>query len=154
MTGRDHSAIRDRVEEGFSPIPGGVKTDSEPEIPRAAQSQAEEQADKRGGQHARPMLLIVFQVNESEGTRKSQCCGPEADATGERELGVSAQQKFLEESNQQEKDGPKDSKLPNTQAVQDNMPEGKGMKAGQGENKERDGSKSPQTTCPEETPNS
>src|SRR5205807_1668905 len=97
------------------------------------------------------MLLFILQMNQSEGARQTQGCGPETNPTRESELGVAAQKKFLEQSNRQEEDSPKGCEFPDARAVQDNMSEGKSVKAGQGENEDRDGSESPQTTYAEKS---
>src|SRR3954471_17265620 len=113
-----HSAIRNGIEERLSPIPGGVKANCEPEISGAAQSQAKEEADESGGQQAGPMLLIIFQVNESEGAGKGQGSRPEAHAASQRELRVPAQQKFFEQSHQNEENAPECGKLRDPPAIQ------------------------------------
>src|SRR3954467_1715989 len=47
MPGGNHPAVRNRIEESFAPIPGGVKSDREPEASSATECQTEKQADER-----------------------------------------------------------------------------------------------------------
>src|SRR5581483_2506372 len=120
---RRHSAVRNRIEKCLPPIPSGMKSYGKPKIARAPQGEAEEQPDKCRCQQARPMLLIVLQMDQAKSTGKGYGRGPEANPARKSELGISTQQEFFEQSHDQEEYSPKHGKFRDADSVQREVPE-------------------------------
>ena len=74
------TAIRGRVEEGFAPVPRGVHSDGEPDIPSPAQGESREDPERSGHQRAEPRLSQILQMDRTEKYRKNDRRGPEADS--------------------------------------------------------------------------
>src|SRR5882672_3527801 len=98
MAGEDDAAVGHRIEEGLAPVPGGVHAHGEPKISGAAKSQAEKQSDGRRSQCPDDRFSLIAKVDGAERCRKEQSRRPEADAFGERELGVSAGDKLFKKT--------------------------------------------------------
>src|SRR5487761_270926 len=98
MSGGGEAAVGDAVDERLAVIPCGVQADGEPDVPGAAQSEAEKKADVCRGESAGPRFSCVLQMARAEKKREENRGRPEAHAGGESELAVAAKQKFLAET--------------------------------------------------------
>src|SRR5262249_10032586 len=103
VAGRRGPAIGYGVEVGLSPVPGHVEPDGDPQVAGAEQGQAKEEPDQAGGDQAELSLSGVAPVNRAETSGEDRRRRPEVYAFGERELGVSAQEKFLKDAYEQKK---------------------------------------------------
>src|ERR1051326_5237935 len=118
MSGRDHAAVGHRIEKAFAPIPSRMKTHCEPQVSGSLQRQAEEQSNECGSQQSRPRFAPVFQMNQSEGTREGNRRLPETHPARQSELGISAQQKFFKQADDQEHGSPECGEPCQARAVQ------------------------------------
>lgn len=86
VSGRNHSTVGNRIEEGLPPIPGSVESDCKPQIPGAPQSQAEEKTNESGEQNSIPAFAGILAMNQAKRAGKQQRRRPESDSPGKREL--------------------------------------------------------------------
>ena len=63
VSGRNHAAVWNRVEESLTPIPSRMKAYGEPKRAGALKRQAKEKTDKGGGQRPGPLLTLVAKMD-------------------------------------------------------------------------------------------
>src|SRR5271167_1002840 len=120
-----------------------MKAHGKPKIARAPKGQAKEEPNERRGQQASPLLAAVPEVNQSEGTRQNQRSRPETDPARQRELGVAAQEKLLEQSHQQKHYSPEGGEPGEACSVQHDVTEGERVRAVKREHQQADRGESP-----------
>jgi len=98
MAFHEGAAVGDGEEIGFAPVEAGVKADGVPEIAGAIEREGKKNADKSDAGRADGTLARIAEVDGAEAQGKNESGRPEADAVGQRELCVAAEQELFEES--------------------------------------------------------
>ena len=115
------------VEEGLSPVPGGVEANGPPERPGAVEGEAEDQAGQTGGEESEGGFAWVALMAEAEEEGEDESGGPEAEgvavsgveegsikageAAGEGVLEIAAGKVLLEAADEGKAEGPEESVL-------------------------------------------
>src|SRR5581483_1431335 len=118
MSGWQKTAVRHRVEEGFTPVPGSVHACSKPERPGPAKRKTEEEPDEGRAQSSDPGFALIAQMDRAKSGGEQYRCRPESDPLGQGELCVSPEKKFFKQAHDQEQNSPKRRKLQNADSVQ------------------------------------
>src|SRR5438874_2410949 len=83
MSGEHLAAVRHGIEVSFSPVPGGMEANREPEISRAPQGKAEEESNAGRAENPNPAFAGVAQVNRPKKQRHENCGWPKAHSLSE-----------------------------------------------------------------------
>src|ERR1700733_10111517 len=103
MAGRYASAIWDRIEVAFSPIPGHVEAYRPPQVSGAPQSQAEEKSNEHYRRDPHLFFAGILQVQSSEDDGQQCCCRPKMHSLGKYPLRIASHEKVFEERSNQKK---------------------------------------------------
>ena len=100
------TAIGHRINEGFRVIAGSMRSDSEPQVPSAPQSETREHAETEAGKRSHPSLAAISEMDRAKCRGKQHGRRPEADSRAERVLRVASKEELLEDADQHKADGP------------------------------------------------
>src|SRR5215472_2917328 len=149
VAGNQFSAVGDGIYVTFPPVPGRVKAHGKPQVPGAAQGEAEEESDDRHPQNAHPVLSLVGDVDAAEQQREQNRSGPEPDRATQGELRVATQQELFRQCDQQEERGPEQGKFREPVAVHRQAAEIVGVEGFEKQDQQGYGGDSPQQSQPE-----
>src|ERR1700722_18121550 len=115
---RDHAAVRGAVKVGFSPVPGSVEADGPPKRSRVPKAETEDESDCRCGKESDGGFAGIASVDGAKGGGKDDRSPPEPDAASQRVLQVAAQQRLLEDCDEDECNSPRCRIFPGKEAAQ------------------------------------
>src|SRR5215470_16035637 len=113
------AAVRNGKEKSFPEVKAGVPSNGQPKIPGSAQSQSKNQSGNRDVGFSNDSFAWVSSMDEPEKKRKQDRGGPESNASGKGELGVSSKQELFRESHKDENHRPKQSPAQQAGSVHD-----------------------------------
>src|SRR5215469_6426690 len=106
VIGRD-SAVRDTVEEGLAPVIGSMETDGAPQSSGLPEEKGQKQTEEHNSSGADEIFIwIGDEMTQAEESGQQSGGRPEADSRTERELDVSAEREFFEQSDEEKCAGP------------------------------------------------
>src|ERR1044071_3457267 len=111
MSGSDSSAVRDRIKITFTPIPGRMEPDREPQIAGPSQRQTKEKADENRSQNSNPAFSRISQMKHAKTCRQQDRGPPETHRKGQAELGITTSEEFFVETDDQKECGPEQGEL-------------------------------------------
>ena len=103
MAARNRAAVRNGIEITFTPIPGHVKADGEPEGAGAANRQTEKEAYDDYGEDADGFFAGVETVHCSKEDGEQGGGRPETHSEGKHPERIAAREEVFEESDDQKK---------------------------------------------------
>src|SRR5215472_17508475 len=95
MSWKHETAIRNAIEVGFRPIPGGMGADWQPQASAAPQQESEKQPGYAGVERSDPGFAAVEDMTGSKEKRKTEGRRPKPDAGSKRKLRVPSVSKLF-----------------------------------------------------------
>src|SRR5215472_6514357 len=118
MSWKHQTAIRNAIEVGLRPIPGGMRADWQPEASAAPQQESENQPGHTGVEGSDPGFAAVEDMTGPKEKRKTEGGRPKADAGSKRKLRVPAISKLFFQANNHKHEPIQGSPSPRLNAVQ------------------------------------